>query len=164
MQFEIEYELRANSWRRLANYIIDVAVRLSLTWILGMIIGALTYLDIYGPFDYVQKMSGFENLVLTYIIAYLYYFVFETLTGGRTLGKYITNTKVLTWYGERPTAGQIAKRSLCRIIPFNAFSFLAENPLGWHDSLSGTVVVDINKYNEELSLRQGFQEIGMPAE
>lgn len=162
MQFEITYELRANAWRRLANYLIDLAVQYGISYMLGLLIGALTYLDIYAPYEYVTQMNTLEMYFWSYIISFCYYFGMETLTGGYTIGKYITNTKVLTWYGEKPSVATIAKRSLCRMIPFNQFSFLTENPLGWHDNLSDTVVVDIKKFNEEHSLREGFRQIGMP--
>jgi len=32
-------------------------------------------------------------------------------------------------------------RTLCRYIPFEPFSFLGNKPIGWHDSLSKTLVV-----------------------
>lgn len=55
-----------------------------------------------------------------------YFFGFETLTKGRSIGKFITGTKVVTLEGEIPTANVFLKRSFCRIIPFEAFSFLAK--------------------------------------
>lgn len=51
----------------------------------------------------------------------------ETLTKGRSIGKFITGTQVVTLDGETPTANVFLKRSFCRIIPLNAFSFFGEN-------------------------------------
>jgi len=164
MEMEITHDMRANAWRRLANYVIDYAVQFAIALLLGVVVALLTHLDINGPYHYIQNMSGVEEYLLGYIISFIYYFTFESVTDGRTLGKYITGTKVLTWYGERPSPGRIAKRSLCRLIPFNHFSFLAERPLGWHDSIPDTVVVDIKRYKEELYLKQSFEEIGAVAE
>jgi uncharacterized RDD family membrane protein YckC len=164
MEFEIEYDLRANTWRRLANLLIDLAVQYCLGMLVGVICALLTYINVYGPYLFVANMNRLEQYLLGSVIAFVYYFTFESLTGGRTIGKYITNTKVLTWYGSRPSAGVIAKRSLCRLIPFEAFSFLTESPRGWHDSLSNTVVVDIKKYNEALYLKRSFEELGEAAE
>ena len=85
--------------------------------------------------------------------------VFETITG-RTLGKYITNTKVLTEDGQKPEADKILYRTLSRMIPFEAFSFLGDEGRGWHDSLAKTVVVDVKKYNEIVELQNSLSEIG----
>jgi uncharacterized RDD family membrane protein YckC len=164
MEMEITYELRANAWRRLANYIIDLAMQYGMGYLMGLAAGLLTRVNIYAPFEYITSMSKVEEYLLGYLIGFIYYFLFESLTGGRTLGKYITNTKVLTWYGTKPSVGIFAKRTLCRMIPFNPFSFLAEVPLGWHDSLSDTVVVDIKKYKEALYLKESFEELGVPQE
>jgi uncharacterized RDD family membrane protein YckC len=164
MEFEITYQLRANRGRRLANYFIDLAAQYIIVLGIGLTAGLLTYIDIYAPMEYVNSMGKLEEYLLGYIVMFIYYFTFESLTGGRTLGKYITGTKVLTWYGERPTAGRIAKRTLCRMIPLNHFSFLEENPRGWHDSISDTVVVEVKKYEQELNYRTAFSEIGTPPE
>ncbi|RYD90331.1 MAG: RDD family protein [Sphingobacteriales bacterium] len=163
-EMEITYELRANAWRRLANYLIDLAMQYGVGYLVGFAIGILyIYAGIEGPYNYVNSMSRVEEYLLGQAIAFVYYFTFESVTDGRTIGKYITGTKALTWYGEKPSAGRTAKRSLCRLIPFNPFSFLAERPLGWHDSLSDTVVVDIKKYEQELNLKTSFEEIGAAA-
>ena len=162
MEFEITQQLRADRGRRLANYFIDLAAQYIIVLGIGFTAGLLTYVEIYGPMEYVNSMNKFEEYLLGYVVMFIYYFAFESLTGGRTLGKYITGTKVLTWYGERPSAGRIAKRTLCRMIPFNHFSFLEENPRGWHDSISDTVVVEVSKYEQELNYRKAFNEIGTP--
>lgn len=71
---------------------------------------------------------------------FFYYFVME-LAFGRTVGKFITGTKVVRADGSHPSAGQIVGRTLSRIIPFEAFSFFSSPCVGWHDSLSGTRVI-----------------------
>ena len=69
-----------------------------------------------------------------------YYIVTEALFQ-RTLAKLLTGSVVVTWDGRRPTFGQIVGRSFARLIPFEVFSFLKSEPVGWHDSLSKTLVV-----------------------
>ena len=62
----------------------------------------------------------------------------------RSPGKFLTGTKVVNESGGKPTFGQILGRSLCRFIPFEAFSFLfgdSSRVVGWHDKFSGTLVV-----------------------
>jgi hypothetical protein len=47
--------------------------------------------------------------------------------------------------GGIPTRGQIVKRSLIRLIPFEPFSFLfRKQAIGWHDKWSDTRVVLVN--------------------
>ncbi len=74
---------------------------------------------------------------------WVYYSVFEAATGV-TLGKLVTGTRVVAVDGSKPTVGQILGRSLCRFIPFEAFSFFGGQgrPVGWHDSISGTRVIE----------------------
>ena len=61
---------------------------------------------------------------------------------GRTLGKFVTGTRVVSADGSRASWGQIIGRSFARFIPFEPFSFFGRAPpVGWHDSLSGTRVV-----------------------
>jgi len=36
----------------------------------------------------------------------------------------------------------IAQRTLCRLIPFDALSFLFNDSVGWHDTLSKTRIVN----------------------
>ena len=75
----------------------------------------------------------------------VYYTVLEVISG-RTLGKLLTGTKVVATNGSPASVGQILGRSLCRFIPFEAFSFFggAGRPVGWHDSISKTRVVEIH--------------------
>ncbi|HWB33836.1 MAG TPA: RDD family protein [Candidatus Paceibacterota bacterium] len=82
-------------------------------------------------------------LILSYT-GILYYVLFESIWQ-RTLGKWITNTKVVKLDGTKPGFWRIVGRSLLRLVPFEAFSFVfGEHPFGWHDRLSGTMVVPVS--------------------
>jgi uncharacterized RDD family membrane protein YckC len=76
----------------------------------------------------------------------LYYGLLEHYWG-RTLGKFLTRTIVISADGERPTISQIVARTLSRFIPFEPLSYLfgGSYPIGLHDSLSKTRVVDLPK-------------------
>ena len=69
------------------------------------------------------------------------YFIVTESLWQKTLGKLITGTVVVSADGYKPSFGQIVGRSVARLIPFEALSFLGRYPVGWHDSLSGTRVV-----------------------
>jgi len=60
--------------------------------------------------------------------------------------KFITSTKVIKRDGSKPTFKDYAVRSLVRVFLIEALSFVttknAGNPIGWHDSTAGTLVVD----------------------
>jgi uncharacterized RDD family membrane protein YckC len=90
------------------------------------------------------------NIVLNWLIilssSFLYYFSLESMNG-KTVGKYLTKTRVVYNDGSTPTNGTIAKRALCRFIPFDALSFLSSNPIGWHDKYSDTLVIDEKTFN-----------------
>lgn len=61
---------------------------------------------------------------------------------GRTLGKLVTGTKVVSTNSENLRYIQVFVRTLIRAFPIEMISFLGKNPTGWHDSLSKTMVVD----------------------
>lgn len=60
---------------------------------------------------------------------------------GRTIGKMITKTRTVTEDLKTPDFGVILTKSFCRVIPFEAFSFLGEKTTGWHDRFSKTRVI-----------------------
>lgn len=76
--------------------------------------------------------------ILVLILIYLLYYYMAEVFALQTLGKIITNSVVVSTSGPL-TAGKILKRSLCRFIPFETFSFLGNGK--WHDNLSHTAVV-----------------------
>ena len=127
---------------RFANVIIDGIVASILYSILGKILvpDASNYQD-PDAMTAALPMSILVNVVLTFG----YYVGMEASTG-KTVGKYITGTQVLTEDGEKPSVGTIFIRTLCRIIPFEPFSLLFNNyARGWHDNWSKTRVVKIRK-------------------
>jgi uncharacterized RDD family membrane protein YckC len=87
-----------------------------------------------------QLMGNFLGLIVTII----YFITLETICQ-RSLAKFITGTRVVRNDGGVPTVGQIVGRTFARFIPFEVFSFFGHNgyPIGWHDSLSKTKVVEV---------------------
>jgi len=61
---------------------------------------------------------------------------------GRTLGKLVTGTKVVSTNSENLRFIQVFVRTLVRAFPIEMISFLGKNPIGWHDSLSKTMVIN----------------------
>lgn len=129
---EVEIDLNPTSvGRRFANYLIDSIV-------LGVIIGLI---DSTGGRGYNNEGDTLNFIGLFYVLAslILYYTLMEACFG-KTIGKFVTRTKVVTVSGEKPGVGKCILRSICRFIPFEPISVLTGT--GWHDSISGTIVVN----------------------
>jgi uncharacterized RDD family membrane protein YckC len=117
--------LDATRGTRFANLFIDQ---------LFMMIGMFVVLVLLGPKD--------AGGLITYPMMIGYYLFFEGIFGA-TPGKLITKTRVVRIDGGKPRFGQIVGRTLSRFVPFEPFSFLSNNSLGWHDRWSGTRVVKV---------------------
>lgn len=120
--------------RRFLNFIIDLA-----TWGSVLLVANL-FIDLNQINN--SRVFNFSLLSVTFLI---YYFAME-VNFQRTVGKFVTKTKVINEMGEKPTPIQILFRTLCRIIPLDQFSFLVARK-GFHDYLSNTMVVDESEKN-----------------
>lgn len=131
----------ASAGRRLANYLIDTITFYGCILVVFFGIGLIEGLTGWSSQLYddegVMKLPGF---VLAYAVYIMYYFILEWRFG-KTLGKAITRTKVVD-LNQKPVGAKGAiLRTLCRFIPFDSFSFLSNNPVGWHDNIPKTRVV-----------------------
>lgn len=109
---------------RLVNFLIDIV---------AIIIIAIFLTIVMGSFAHSERLY-------TYFTMFGYYFILETFTG-QTLGKVITNTKVVMKDGSKPNFIRIFMRSFLRIVPIDIFSYLFGKHNGLHDLLSGTRLV-----------------------
>ena len=139
----------ASQGKRFLNYIIDYIAIQVLAMVAGFVIGALIAVGSMtadGTLDQESETPlgplGIASFAVALIVS-LGYFVLMEAVFQRTLGKLVTGTIVVTADGGSPSFGQILGRSLSRLIPFEAFSYLfGKPPVGWHDSLSGTRVIE----------------------
>ena len=121
----------ASAGKRFANYIIDLIGFFAFAFIVGIILGLLGLTGL---------IKDINETVFGILLIFIYYNLFEMMFA-QTPGKFITRTKVITEDGQRPDASVILRRSACRLIPFEAFSFLGKDR-GWHDTISKTRVVN----------------------
>lgn len=128
---DIEINL-ASAGKRFANYLIDFIVFLVIMFLTGVFLGMLGAAD--GQTDFTWN-------ILAYLIYVFYYFVMEASTG-KSIAKMITGTKVVNMEGGHISVGQAIGRALCRLIPFEQFSFLGSTAVGWHDSIPKTRVIN----------------------
>lgn len=99
-------------------------------------VGALLWVAILHALG---TMSSASQWMMPAIPA-AYYLVTERLFG-RTLGKLVTGTRVLTGDGTRPSTLQVLTRTLLRSVPVEAALILFGRPTTVHDLLSDTRVV-----------------------
>ncbi|HEX5049047.1 MAG TPA: RDD family protein [Gammaproteobacteria bacterium] len=123
----------ASRLRRFVNQVIDAIGYLILSMLIGVVMAF-----VYPAF--IESSSALGDYAFGYSVLTLYYVGFEAFLG-RTLGKLVTGTRVVTEDGEEPTFLQILGRTLARFIPFEAFSFFGREGRGWHDRMSHTRVV-----------------------
>lgn len=123
----------ASAGRRFGNYAIDgilVAV---------VAVATASMRAAAGP-DFLHSFAvGFD--LFTQIGAYAIVYLLPEALFGRTFGKLCTGTKVVDLNGNKPSFGQALARTAIRFVPFEPFSFLWGEPVGWHDSWSKTRVV-----------------------
>lgn len=92
------------------------------------------------------------GLIIGFVAFFAYHLVFEALFQ-KTIGKMFTGTKVVSVTGEKPSFLALVGRTLARYIPFEPLSFLfygSYPTLGWHDRLSGTLVVPKGHTPEQI--------------
>ena len=147
---------------RLANYFIDFAFSVVIIWIL-LLVGILLLFFINGTstdesFDYIENFNPLGDRILTLLLYAFIMFVTEKLSGGRSLGKLITGTKVVKSDGSELTTDDLLKRNFSRAVPFDQLSFLGSN--GWHDRWSDTNVVRFKAFEKANNLEKDMESIG----
>ena len=132
-----EGNVLASQNQRLGTYLLDIGFYLLFCFFLGLVIGATGLMNL-------NKFVN--NPFFGFIVLFIYYVPQESFAG-RTLGKRIVGTKAVNEDGSELTFNQVLVRTLCRCIPFEAFSFLGGNgrPRGWHDKISKTKVISVSR-------------------
>lgn len=124
----------ATRGQRFATLLLDTFFFLLLAIVIGI---GFVLLDLE------RELDAIPDPLLDVLLMLLYYAPQEAYSG-RTLGKWIMKTRVVNEQGGPISTGQVFGRTLCRMIPFEAFSFLSageQGPRGWHDSIPKTIVV-----------------------
>lgn len=156
-EFHITPEMQASKGMRFAHTIIDTLAMYAILIVVLFIFGFVGMLLGNGDALYFRSNNSALNILLWSVFYFAYFFLWEAFTG-RTLAKFITGTIVVHDSGDKATMRTIAKRTLCRMIPFDALSFFGDG--GWHDSLSATCVVKKHIYLLRKNEAIEFDEIG----
>lgn len=139
----IQYQY-ASTWKRFANYIIDLLFVYLLFSFLTFVYEILTKTTIES-----NSYFSTEKLFLALLLI-IYYIFLEFYFKGITLGKLFTKTKAITEENTNLNIEHAVIRSVARLIPFDHLSFLFgddndthEFSIGWHDKISNTRVIDL---------------------
>ncbi len=145
------------SGKRFLYYIVDTVfyyiIYLSISFILGMI---------DGYFNEARIILSLENNLLgtliwnifAYFIYFIYYFTSEKVIG-TSIAKLIFGYIVIDEAGNKPSTNQLLKRSISRLVPFEAFSCFAWQ--GWHDRWSNTYVISKKEIIDLKTIWQSTQ-------
>lgn len=125
-------EKKVSSLTRFFHLIIDTVAFLALTYLISYILGLLTDTDNQA------LMTEFGYLSL--VISFFGYHIFMETKYQKTIGKFITKTRVVAKNGGKPRVGDIVRRTFCRLIPFDRVSFLFTQN-GFHDRFSDTTII-----------------------
>jgi uncharacterized RDD family membrane protein YckC len=137
----------ASKGDRFIHYIVDTIGFYALMLVVGAGIGFLGLLSgntaVTGYI--LEEESSVASTLLEYlftiVIILVYYTGLEYFLNGKSLGKFLTRCRAVREDGGRMTLSMVFIRSLCRLIPFEQFSFLGQTSVGLHDRLSKTTVV-----------------------
>ena len=153
---------RASKGFRILNYIIDFIFSLMMIWIFTILLIIGRYFIFGVDFDQsaaeIGEIDPTVDRILTLLMYALILFFMEKLSGGRSLGKLITGTKVVKTDGSELTTDDLLKRNFSRAIPFDVFSFLGNN--GWHDGWSNSRVVKLKDFEQARNSENEIQNIG----
>jgi uncharacterized RDD family membrane protein YckC len=127
---------KVTSWTRLIHFFVDLIAFFLIALILSLV------LDLFLP----TPDQGTLNLIGygLILIAFFLYFVYMEYKYQKTIGKFLTKTKVVMTDGRKPELNEIFIRTVCRLIPLDRISFLFTKN-GFHDRLSNTTVIKEEK-------------------
>ncbi|MEJ5104451.1 RDD family protein [Chryseobacterium sp. MYb328] len=143
---------------RFLNNLIDLFILIILNLIITMISDILYALTDIEYFYFYGNSAVWWQFLIGNINCFIYYFSMENFLNGRTIGKYITGTKVISTDATKPTTQQIIYRNLARLVPFDGLSFFGVN--GWHDSWTDTRVINIKNYESEKQAKSEIDGLG----
>lgn len=139
---DVEYTFtQASAAKRFANYLID-RVAIYLVWNFALYKANVALLTVIYEYTHSTELLYAFSYLITITFFVFILAVLESVTGGKTLGKYLTGTRAVNQNGSRITPKTAILRCLCRLVPFDIFSALGNPCFPWHDRWSKTFVID----------------------
>jgi len=131
----------ASIWKRILNILLDYVGTILFFSVILFIISFFSEIPIRENLQHNRIAHPYAFQMLGLFAMYVYYVASEFYLEGKTFGKYLTQTKVVTMDGRPPELKKILLRSLLRFLPFEAISLLFLKNHTWHDQWSGTMVI-----------------------
>ncbi len=136
----------ASRKKRVINFFIDGFMALLIGFIIKMILLSINFecfADLFNKLYWNYNSTIFYiNIDFESIIYYFsYYFICESFFK-TTIAKLITKTQIVKQNGTRITIIDGFKRSFLRLIPLEQLSYLSMKPVGIHDTMSNTRVIN----------------------
>lgn len=131
-------ETEASLYLRVVNFLIDYISIYCLSTLVGILVGYISATE-YLFFNASQFTPFLDYVIFTSTL--LVYFSTEYLFNGKSLGKFLTCTRVKCKTEHEISFKTYLLRSLWRLIPFEGLSFISGIDDGWHDQFSDTYVV-----------------------
>lgn len=110
---------------------------------LNFIIDFIIWLIMVEIFTFPLNANNGIQMLLGYLIllgTFIGYYAIMEIKFQKTVGKFVTKTRVIKLNGQKPQNSDIISRTFCRLIPFDRISFVFFKN-GIHDILSKTKVV-----------------------
>ncbi|HTV22575.1 MAG TPA: RDD family protein [Polyangiaceae bacterium] len=119
----------ASNGQRFATFFLDYIGMTLCSGLIGVVLGLVGGAEL-------AALSG-----LLGIFVWLGYYAGFEAAFGKTPGKMLMGTRVVTTTGNPPSFGQCLGRTFARCVPFEPFSFFGSEPVGWHDRWTNTRVI-----------------------
>lgn len=158
--YVLEKKLLTSDRDRFFNGVIDfvfISVFIFVFSFFVVIVGNVFQWNIYSAWVEIMISLGVIGTYLSF--ATIYYLFLEGLFG-RTIGKIVTGSVVVDENGLKPSFKIIFIRTVCRLIPFEALSFLSKSARFWHDSFSKTYVVEKKDLDQDMENFYSLDLIG----
>jgi len=130
----------AEKKNRVANCLIDTFTVFAVTTIIMKVLSFINLFSLLARKDSPQLVK----MGTVFIIVYFIYYLFLEYRYKQTLGKKITNTKVIHCKNKDAGFILIFGRTLLRFVPFDFISYLFGTSQGIHDICSRTLLVKSN--------------------
>ena len=132
---DYQYDVPANTGDRLANYFIDLIA------FVGLYVG-VSFVLISTDFISVDEVEEDEwvTTLLIWVVYFGYYVLLEGSNRGKTVGKMVSKTRVVTLDGNPIDYGTAFVRTLIRLIPFEFLSAFSGGQM-WHDKWTKTKLI-----------------------
>ncbi len=116
---------------------------MAVDWLVLLILNGLAHRYILNKIFKSDLLHDSEFIWSVALVIYFIYYLFLEGVFGRTIGKFLNKTKLLTENQDKPKMKSIIIRAIVRLIPLQFITILTPMNRTLHDRLSNTWVVRV---------------------